>query len=846
MFGLEEYYDNLLNEARSEEEIYDVLRHKYVGRDGVPEEVLNKVFEADPTRKKSYTRWILDKWPEESELISKVKRIPLGKMFRYFQQRAHGEHPVNLVDIPSVEKAMEMMPADTDILSKYGDGPENDFDVVYDTPEWKIAVPHSYEASEKLGQGCKWCTAGYFGNGPKYFRDYTEDGPLWVNLDYRNGGEIAPDNNKEYPFKRYQFCFETDDGKGMFMDCNDDAISLKGLDMPEGVVDFYRQQNESYAETIETNDGDSSDVYNRWREDNRIVLFDNGQMRYRLSLLPSYDYDEEVTDSYTCQLYPADDMYEEIMDNEFVPYDYMVRDFTKDTDTPMMAMILKDEFGRECAVCYNRFINSWEGSQCQYEYDEKHSVLMWWYGDTINIKWSKYPGYVYDGALPDYDILGVKVSEVTDVANDGCLYVEINEKSEGKTLLKVDPKSSRRMLKSVIRSDVPKNGQHFVPIVRDGSVYVDTVSATYNITKNGEVYSDRNPDWKHVSFEKKLNDHLYIVFERVSKVENVYDSETKSMVFKQWANSIGERKGSEVLAIKRNTEYGGETLLYNYKSGKTSGPYKWVDFVEGPAWFALDKNGTGMWMDDEFNILEMPEQHIENINDYNHDRKIEIYRDKTGVHMLVMPDRKKLVPDGMEKYAKLWNGVYYFHNDTEGCLIDMVSFKIYPAPPNIVGARNMVKAESYKAAPGRWFIVVDSDGKTNMCAAGQLLLNHFVEDICQNDGTNNPDFFIFMDGNMYVYRMSDGAVLPQKYGIRGFVDTSNHNTELPVFKVRGNSEGGYVNVIYDYRKNAIADIESDGVEYDLETVVEAVLGPKSNFFESTFKSWMNRMSVVSD
>jgi len=473
---------------------------------------------------------------------------------------------------------------------------------------------------------------------------------------------------------------------------------------------------------------------------------------------------------------------------------------------------------------------------------------MWWDGDTINIKWSKYPGYVYNGSLPDYDVLGIRVSEITDVVNDGCLYVEINENSDGKTLLKVDPKGVGKLLKSVIRSDVPKNGQHFVPIVRDGSVYVETVSATYNITKNGEVYSDRNPDWKHVNFETKLNDHLYLVYERVSGVENVYDSETKSMVFKQWANSIGARKGSEVLAVKNGTGYDGNTLLYNYKSGKTSGPYKWVDFVEGPAWFAMDKNGSSVWMDDEFNVLEASEQHIENIGDYNHghDRIIEIYRDKTGVHMLIMPDRKKLVPDGMEEYTKLWNGVYYFHNDTEGCLIDMVSFKIYPAPPNIVGARNMVKAKSYKAAPGRWFIVVDSGGKTNMCAAGQLLLNHFVEDICQNDGTNNPDFFIFMDGNMYVYRMSDGAVLPQKYGIRGFVDTSNRNIELPVFKVRGNSEGDYVNVIYDYRKNAIADIESNGVEYDRDTVVEAVFGPKSNFFENTFKSWMNRMSVVSD
>ena len=83
------------------------------------------------------------------------------------------------------------------------------YDVVYKTDEWIIVRPNTYEAELKIGQGCKWCTANGYGNGLDYWNRYLHKGPLWVNFDLRNGGEIAPMNNKEYPYKRYQFCFES-------------------------------------------------------------------------------------------------------------------------------------------------------------------------------------------------------------------------------------------------------------------------------------------------------------------------------------------------------------------------------------------------------------------------------------------------------------------------------------------------------------------------------------------------------------------------------------------------------------------------------------------------------------
>lgn len=86
-----------------------------------------------------------------------------------------------------------------------------DAEIVYEDDDWVVYVPKTYEASCKLGQGTKWCTATT--EGDTYFKKYTKDGPLYINI------------NKHHPEEKYQLHFES----GQYMDRDDDEISLGDL-----------------------------------------------------------------------------------------------------------------------------------------------------------------------------------------------------------------------------------------------------------------------------------------------------------------------------------------------------------------------------------------------------------------------------------------------------------------------------------------------------------------------------------------------------------------------------------------------------------------------------------------
>ena len=206
IYGLDDFYSDLLLEAKSEEEIKKILEYQFVKGKGIPQDVLDYIFNADPTKKKSFTKWVLMQWERDKGSITKaIKDNRIPKLFQYFQERAGSG--LSLTAMPSFDAAMEKLPEEDPILGQHPDGPAGDFEFVYDTPEWKIAVPHTYEADKFLGQGCRWCTAGAFGDEPTWWNRYSPAGPIWVNFDMRQG-ETCRRDNKEYPYTRYQFLFE--------------------------------------------------------------------------------------------------------------------------------------------------------------------------------------------------------------------------------------------------------------------------------------------------------------------------------------------------------------------------------------------------------------------------------------------------------------------------------------------------------------------------------------------------------------------------------------------------------------------------------------------------------------
>jgi len=348
MFGVDDYYDDLLLEAKTPEEIKKILDYQFVKSKGVPQQVLDAVFAMDPTKKKTYTRWVLNQVDEYGGQITKaIEDGSLKRMFDTFKERA--AEGLDLTNIKNFEEAMKYIPEIDPVLTKDGDpdAPENQFDIMYESPEWVVAVPHTYEADKKLGQGCKWCTAGAYGDNDGYWKRYSSAGPLWVNFD-KTKKEVGPRDGKEYPYKRYQLLFEWNNWCGELMDAHDYRVDVSNIGMPEEVIEFYGEQNEKYKEILENGAEDEEAAAQRYYEDRwecvRVVI--NLNDNYYLSLLPEENDDHNLDVDY--YLYDEEDTSDPIdYQHSFGRADY---NYFKCRSENERAAILIDDEGREVLV----------------------------------------------------------------------------------------------------------------------------------------------------------------------------------------------------------------------------------------------------------------------------------------------------------------------------------------------------------------------------------------------------------------------------------------------------------------------------------------------------------------
>ena len=265
------YYDLLL-EGKSPEEILGILKYKFKN---VPEQIIDTVFNIDPTKKKSYTTWVLNHYDQEKHVIDNaIRNGSLKKLFGYLQSHQDAQ----LSKYQTLEEALYLV-SNIDLLQKDSDDPKaNDFDIVFKSPEWVIAVPNTYEASHKLGENTDWCTAGYkYNDGRGYYNNYLNryGGKYFINFDLRSGEHI---NGIDYPFKRYQYHFESN----QFMDADDNPVSFDETNMPEDVVNYYEENGYSFNKM---NEEERIEEYETARYDDGVRLTDN------LWILQEYDHD---------------------------------------------------------------------------------------------------------------------------------------------------------------------------------------------------------------------------------------------------------------------------------------------------------------------------------------------------------------------------------------------------------------------------------------------------------------------------------------------------------------------------------------------------------------------------
>jgi hypothetical protein len=109
---------------------------------------------------------------------------------------------------------------------------------LYETDEWLVVKPLSYQASLKYGASTKWCTASK-DNAEYYFR-YSKQGILIYSINKKTGNKVAG-------FKSVD---ENSEPETSFWNITDQRIDSMESGLPSDVLDIFRNE---FSNTKQTN-----------------------------------------------------------------------------------------------------------------------------------------------------------------------------------------------------------------------------------------------------------------------------------------------------------------------------------------------------------------------------------------------------------------------------------------------------------------------------------------------------------------------------------------------------------------------------------------------------------------
>lgn len=507
-------YDRLIEEGKDPVE---VLHYKF---QNIPSDVIDSVIEIDPTKKKSYSQWLLSKWDDEKDTI--IKNLKNGRIAKLFQH--YKEHnDIQIKNCPSVEEGLrQFVPEEDTVLTKSTNPTTilmnrgwteevpselaNDFDVVFNEDNWVIAVPKTYEADCKLGENMNWCTAGGrsdFRSGRGYFNHYLIDygGKYYVNFDMTQGESRL---GKDYPFTRYQFHFESN----QFMDKEDDPVELAEINMPDSAKEFY--SDEGYDTDNFLNQEARMERYEEQRWGCSYVV--NDELNLSIAYDENYEFTEPDADT-DFYLFSNDDDRDPISWDE-IPNPHVNEDavILKSDDI----CIFRKKYGKiEDAVIVAIYTNSNGWYKWKTFTFAKYLLLP----DNIGVfgvnNDSKYCFASDDGDI-DFDKLRVKECE-NIFLNEYCtkavakeyrmFFVEAVE-GEYHSLFAISPNNDAMGsdCEMIVMRDIPRNGEYFT-INENGVVEGEFRSyRVYGDDYYGEA--DTSPQW---NLESKLGNGDYLI-----------------------------------------------------------------------------------------------------------------------------------------------------------------------------------------------------------------------------------------------------------------------------------------------------------------------------------------------
>ena len=216
---------------------------------------LERLFTADPTTVQNSRGTFAGKyciWIGNQYVNGKLKVGDIPEL-----KKALNTYNINKSQITTPISSIKSLSDLIAIISNYTDDfkatrqlskGEQTLEKVYEDADWVVYIPHTYEASRKIGGDTSWCTAS---SDSSYFNMYTKEGPLYVNIRKSDGA-------------KFQFHFPT----GQFMDINDEEVSIRELGLSEGLVKFY--------ETVYPN-------FNLYMKYDFVGNFYNGYVRVKLN-----------------------------------------------------------------------------------------------------------------------------------------------------------------------------------------------------------------------------------------------------------------------------------------------------------------------------------------------------------------------------------------------------------------------------------------------------------------------------------------------------------------------------------------------------------------------------------
>ena len=495
-------YEKLIEEGKDPVEL---LHYKF---QNVPSNIIDKVIDIDPTKKKSYSQWLLSHYNDESNVIN--DNLDNGRIEQLFQHyKSHSD--IQIKDCPSVEEGLRKYVPEVDTVLTKSSKPTtyienigedvsselaNDFDVVFNEDDWLIAVPNTYEAECKLGENTRWCTANEYGSGESYYNRYVSDGPLYVNFDMSKNEVLK---GKEYPFTRYQFHFQTH----QFCDTQDSVINVNDTNIPESAMQFYESKG------YNTEDFEDLDVkIERYEEQRWQCMFRIFEDLYlNIQYDSEYEFEEpnENTDFY---LYDENDDRDPIDWTDFANPHLFQDDVVIEISEEGEYALLKGNGFDDNKICL--VIRGESNVSRNYSVYEVENLIKLDEYNLFGVCKETYCLFSYGGYVSECETIIVKNSDsifinesLTSVLEENGVYAIEAIENQYHSLFIVD--TNETTLSCAIKRDIPVNGNYFT-MSENGLIEGEF--------KNHKLFDDDeydDPSYIKYDLEKEIDNNKYLI-----------------------------------------------------------------------------------------------------------------------------------------------------------------------------------------------------------------------------------------------------------------------------------------------------------------------------------------------